>query len=364
MCMARHKAYDDCDIPDNFVLPEGDIRRGQKIFKNKCAQCHTIRKDNKNPYGSLLGPNLYGVIGRTAARNQRTGWIKYSTAMEDAGILWTERNLMAFLKNPRAFAGGAINMNFRGLDDFQDRVDVVCYLKKAGHEAWMVQDGTPHSQKAWWGRNGSQARQPHWQVADDKDLKPWEFVYRAVRGGLSSFASESSNSSTDGKGIVGSESSREIEKWRQVNAVEDGVHAATMHSSLNWPPQEVISQGPVRKQKHASGASVARDTSPDGSPPGKINKARAHLASHVLPTSCEEHDPSSKSGTRVPSGLMVFRDCSGSPALPAQRPVPPPTAQHSPVLPASPPASVAVPRPTVDGGARWPCGLIAYPDSR
>lgn len=29
---------------------------------------------------------------------------------------------MAFLKNPKAFAGGAINMNFRGMDSWQEHV--------------------------------------------------------------------------------------------------------------------------------------------------------------------------------------------------------------------------------------------------
>ena len=38
------------------------------------------------------------------------------------------RNMMAFLKNPKAFAGGAINMNFRGMDSWQDvkRSNSVC----------------------------------------------------------------------------------------------------------------------------------------------------------------------------------------------------------------------------------------------
>eukprot|EP00913_Durusdinium_trenchii_P020956 g19692.t1 len=52
--------------------------------------------------------------------NQRSGWAKYSTKLESSGILWTERNMMAFLKNPKAFAGGVINMNFRGIDSWQE----------------------------------------------------------------------------------------------------------------------------------------------------------------------------------------------------------------------------------------------------
>ncbi|CAK8990380.1 unnamed protein product [Durusdinium trenchii] len=77
-------------------------------------------------------------MGRTAAMNQRSGWAKYSTKLESSGILWTERNMMAFLKNPKAFAGGVINMNFRGIDSWQDRVDLIHYLQRAGHESWMA----------------------------------------------------------------------------------------------------------------------------------------------------------------------------------------------------------------------------------
>jgi len=145
--MPGYKQYNDVDIPDDFVLPEGNVVRGQKLFKKHCSQCHTIRRDGQNPYGTLAGPNLYGVMGRTAAQNQRSGLAQFSKSLEESGILWTERNMMAFLKNPRAFAGGVINMNFRGMDSFEDRVDLVHYLKRAGHDSWMMLDGTPHSQK-------------------------------------------------------------------------------------------------------------------------------------------------------------------------------------------------------------------------
>merc|ERR1740121_2951600 len=73
-------------------------------------------------------------------------------------------------------------MNFRGIDSFRDRVDLVHYLKKAGHEQWMVQDGTPHTQKNWWLREGSKGKtQQYWQAnADDKQLKPWQHITRFV----------------------------------------------------------------------------------------------------------------------------------------------------------------------------------------
>ncbi|CAE8581457.1 unnamed protein product, partial [Polarella glacialis] len=179
--MARYKQINDIDVGDEFVLPEGNVRRGQLLFKKHCAQCHTIRRDGTNPYGTLAGPNLYGVMGRTAAMNQRTGWVKHSSQLEDSGILWTERNMMAFLKNPRAFAGGAINMNFRGLEGFKDRVDLIHFLLRAGHESWMVQDGTPHSQKQWWTRGVSGPTKNYWEVnVAEKQVKPWQHAWRAA----------------------------------------------------------------------------------------------------------------------------------------------------------------------------------------
>merc|ERR1719323_590695 len=118
-------------------------------------------------------------MGRTAARNQRTGGSGYSQNLEESGILWTDRNMVAFLKNPRGFAGGAINMNFRGIDSLQDRVDLVHYLKRAGHEEWMVQDGTPHSQKKWWTRGAGGKMQQYWELNEDKkQVKPWQHLFR------------------------------------------------------------------------------------------------------------------------------------------------------------------------------------------
>jgi cytochrome c len=49
--------------PD-VTLPDGNVAKGAKLFKSKCAQCHT---DNKGG-ATKQGPNLYGVIGREAGQ--------------------------------------------------------------------------------------------------------------------------------------------------------------------------------------------------------------------------------------------------------------------------------------------------------
>ena len=43
------------------LLAMGDLAHGEKVFK-KCTACHQIAADGKN----MIGPNLWGVIGRTS----------------------------------------------------------------------------------------------------------------------------------------------------------------------------------------------------------------------------------------------------------------------------------------------------------
>eukprot|EP00418_Pyrodinium_bahamense_P004754 CAMPEP_0179018624 /NCGR_PEP_ID=MMETSP0796-20121207/4449_1 /TAXON_ID=73915 /ORGANISM="Pyrodinium bahamense, Strain pbaha01" /LENGTH=346 /DNA_ID=CAMNT_0020714387 /DNA_START=1 /DNA_END=1037 /DNA_ORIENTATION=+ len=314
--MSRYKQINDLDVGDDFVLPEGNVLRGQLLFKKHCSQCHTIRRDGLNPYGTLWGPNLYGVMGRTAAQNQRSGWSKYSVSLEESGILWTERNMMAFLKNPRAFAGGAINMNFRGIESFQDRVDLVHYLQRAGHESWMVQDGTPHTQKRWWTRGQEGQTQSYWQVhANDKQLKPWQHLSRAAAGKVNELRQSafgwigwdptprSAGSGSDG---CPNEDDPEVTTWRRVQKVADGVRPASMQRSFNWPPPEVIAEGPVKRRKppaHVPSSSAASSTSPIAA------EQAPRPAAPIVVAACEERvaAPLLPSGIRAPSGLMVHR---------------------------------------------------------
>ena len=76
---------------------------GEKTFK-KCAACHAIISDSGEVLrkGGKSGPNLYGVIGRTAGRAK----FRYSKALKtvgEAGLVWDEIELAAFVKNPTAY---------------------------------------------------------------------------------------------------------------------------------------------------------------------------------------------------------------------------------------------------------------------
>ena len=95
------------------AFAEGDAEKGEKAFK-KCKACHAIASDDETLVkGGKIGPNLYGVIGRTAGSVED---FKYSDALAAAGadgLVWDEAQLAEFIKDPKAFLGDKSKMSFK-----------------------------------------------------------------------------------------------------------------------------------------------------------------------------------------------------------------------------------------------------------
>lgn len=101
----------------------GDAANGEKVFK-KCAACHAVGPDAKNK----VGPHLNNVVGAVIGKHAED--FKYSKALTDlgdAGKVWDEANLSAWLKNPKEFAKGN-KMAFAGLKKEEEIADVIAYL--------------------------------------------------------------------------------------------------------------------------------------------------------------------------------------------------------------------------------------------
>jgi len=105
--------------PIEQLLANADMKRGENSAK-KCQACHTFNKGGRN----LVGPNLWGVVGRQRASEPG---FNYSGAMKAKGGNWTIEDLNQFITNPRGFIPGT-NMSFAGIPRGTDRADVITYL--------------------------------------------------------------------------------------------------------------------------------------------------------------------------------------------------------------------------------------------
>jgi len=103
------------------AAPQADPAAGQGVFSQKCASCHTVTPDLAH---GLLGPNLVGVVGRTAGT--MAGW-DFSPALQESKVTWTEENLNTWLTDSTAFVPRA-QMELK-VPSRIEREDLIAYLK-------------------------------------------------------------------------------------------------------------------------------------------------------------------------------------------------------------------------------------------
>ena len=114
---AETKVIEKVDISQLLAL--GNLAHGEKVFK-KCSACHMIASGGKN----MIGPNLWGVIGRTAGSMSD---YKYSKAMVAFAKQWSFEEMNGYLIKPQAYIKGT-KMAFAGLRKEKDRASVILYL--------------------------------------------------------------------------------------------------------------------------------------------------------------------------------------------------------------------------------------------
>ena len=101
----------------------GNEARGERLFNQQCKACHTLDKDGAR----TVGPNLHGLVGRKAGS---TEGYSSSEAMKASGIVWDDKTLVEYLKDPKGRVPGT-KMVYSGLKQEAQQADMIAFLKKA-----------------------------------------------------------------------------------------------------------------------------------------------------------------------------------------------------------------------------------------
>jgi cytochrome c len=101
--------------------PKPDIENGKAQFAALCGICHAATKE---PGGPVLGPNLFGVVGRKPGGDKE--YANYTPALQGHKVTWNAKTLDEFLENPMAKVPGT--QMIMPVPDAQSRADLIAYL--------------------------------------------------------------------------------------------------------------------------------------------------------------------------------------------------------------------------------------------
>ena len=99
------------------------LENGEAVFK-KCRACHLVGENARN----AVGPALNAIVGRRAGAADAYAYSANLKELGAAGLVWDEPTLQRYLENPKAVVPHG-KMAFPGLEEAQERADVIAYLK-------------------------------------------------------------------------------------------------------------------------------------------------------------------------------------------------------------------------------------------
>lgn len=113
---------------------EVDPTAAKNQFVKACAVCHAVEPNAP----ARQGPHLFGVFGRKAGSLPD---FKYSAALKETDLVWTEETLDRWIENPQTMRPGT-TMLYKQADPDKRRL-VIEYLKTLGPTKPSAAAATP-----------------------------------------------------------------------------------------------------------------------------------------------------------------------------------------------------------------------------
>jgi cytochrome c len=104
----------------------GDPGRGEQVFQY-CFACHSVEPGETR----LQGPNLRGIVGRRIAAEVGFAYSPAMRAFAEREKDWSETLLDRYLADPLRVVPRT-SMAFPGVEDDDERADVIAYLRATG----------------------------------------------------------------------------------------------------------------------------------------------------------------------------------------------------------------------------------------
>ena len=118
----------------------GDPAKGEQVF-GQCRSCHQVGQGATD----RIGPHLNGIFGRRAGAHADYRYSENMQMMGADGLTWEIDTLDAYLENPKALVSRT-RMNFAGLEDPQDRSDILAYLRQFSASPQNIPEAAPTAQ--------------------------------------------------------------------------------------------------------------------------------------------------------------------------------------------------------------------------
>ena len=110
------------------AIAAADAVAGAELTE-RCLACHTFEADQ----ATGIGPNLFDIVGAPVGGTAGFNYSPVFNTLNEQSATWTFDLLNAFLRDPAVAVPGT-RMGFSGIQNTQDRLNILAYLRSLSNE--------------------------------------------------------------------------------------------------------------------------------------------------------------------------------------------------------------------------------------